>query len=163
MTRKEELQNTFKNLKGNPIQITLWISMPTGETEIIVNPNVIDKMIYIDRTYNDDLVHSNCNSIRIEKYEFKCAGEELTYSFGEALKLVKRGHKIARKNWNGKNQFVYYVPKASYPACTPIAKETFGDMVPYRDYLALKTVNNEVATWVPSISDVLSDDWYVVG
>ena len=36
-------------------------------------------------------------------------------------------------------------------------------MIPYRAYLALKTVDNKVATWVPSISDVLSDDWFLVG
>lgn len=162
MTRKEKLQADFKNLKGSPIQIKLWISMPSGETEIIINPNVMDKIIYIDKTYDDNLVHKNCPAIQIEKYEFRCADEELTYSFGEAVSLLKRGFKLARKNWNGPNMFVYYVPENKYPACTKIAKETFGDMVPYRAYLAIKTVNNEVATWVPSISDVLSDDWYVV-
>ena len=163
MTKKQKLQNDFKNLKGNPIQIKLWISMPSGETEIIINPNVIDKMIYIEKTYDDNLVHNNCQAIQIEKYEFRCSDENLSYSFGEALSLCKKGFKIARKNWNGKGMFVYYVPENSYPAVTDVAKKTFGDMIPYRAYLALKTVDNKVATWLPSISDVLADDWFLVG
>lgn len=36
-------------------------------------------------------------------------------------------------------------------------------MVPYRAYLALKTVDNDVATWVPSVSDILAEDWYIEG
>ena len=33
----------------------------------IVNPNVEEKMKYIDRTYNEDLVHANCKDIYIEQ------------------------------------------------------------------------------------------------
>ena len=44
--------------------------------------------------------------------------------------------------------FVYYVPAASYPPATDIMKEAFGgENVPYRAYLALKTAQNDVATW----------------
>ena len=162
MNRLEKLKEDFKNLKVKPIQIKLWISMPSGETELIINPNVIDKMIYIEKTYDEMLVHKGCPQIKISSYEFVCADDELTYSFGDALLLCKRGFRIARKNWNGKNMYVYFVPAASYPACTEIARAEFGDMVPYRAYLALKTNNNQVATWVPSISDLLENDWYVV-
>jgi len=30
--------------------------MPTGETEIISNPRVLENMAYIDKTYSDNLV-----------------------------------------------------------------------------------------------------------
>ena len=29
-----------------------------------------------------------------------------TFSFGEAIKYLKRGMKVARKGWNGKNQYI---------------------------------------------------------
>ena len=85
-------------------------------------------------------------------------------TFGEALQLVKAGKRIARKGWNGKGMFVYYVPAASYQAQTGVAKEYFGEtaMVPYAPYLAIKNVNETVSTWVPSINDVLAEDWLVV-
>lgn len=42
------------------------IHMPDGETETIINPKVAEKIAYIDKTYNDDLVHVNCKDIYIE-------------------------------------------------------------------------------------------------
>lgn len=81
--------------------------------------------------------------------------------FSDALRELKAGKKLARDGWNGKGQFAYLVPANSYPAQTEAAKATFGEMVPYRAYLALKTTQNDVATWVPSISDLLADDWNV--
>jgi len=80
-------------------------------------------------------------------------------NFGNAIELAKEGKKIARKGWNGKGMFVYYVPENSYPSNTDIAKEQFGEMVDYNSYLAIKNVNNTVSTWVPSINDVLAEDW----
>lgn len=84
--------------------------------------------------------------------------------FGWALAKLKDGFRIARHGWNGVGMFAYLVPAASYPVQTGAAKEHFGDgaMVPYRAYLALKTAQGDVATWVPSCSDVLADDWAVV-
>lgn len=82
---------------------------------------------------------------------------------GQAIKLAKQGKKLARKGWNGSGMFMYYVPAASYPAQTGAAKSHFGDtLVPYREYLALKTAQGDVATWSPSTSDTLAEDWKVV-
>lgn len=84
-------------------------------------------------------------------------------NIGEAIQLAKyHGKRVARKGWNGANMYVYYVPAASYPAQTPVAKAEFGDMVPYREYLALKTAQGDIATWAPSGSDALAEDWVVV-
>lgn len=83
-------------------------------------------------------------------------------NFGEVLELVKTGSKIARKGWNGKGMFVYYIPAASYKACTENARKEFGDMVPYEAYLAIKNVKGTISTWVPSINDVLAEDWEVI-
>ena len=60
--------------------------------------------------------------------------------------------------------FVYHVPAASYPVQTGAAKAHFGEgsMVPYNAYLALKGVNDTVSTWVPSVTDCLAEDWYVI-
>lgn len=84
-------------------------------------------------------------------------------NFGEALEAVKEGKRIARKGWNGKGMYVYYIPANSYKAITEVAREEFGDMVPYNPYFAIKNVNNTVSTWVPSVNDCLAEDWYIVG
>lgn len=85
-------------------------------------------------------------------------------SFGHALEALKAGHKVARSGWNGKGMFVYLVPANKYPAQTSVAKAHFGEgaMVPYREYMALKTAQGDVATWSPSDSDALASDWVLL-
>lgn len=82
--------------------------------------------------------------------------------FGEAVECMKDGLRVARNGWNGQGMFAYYVPGAVYKAMTDAAKEIFGEEVPYRPYFALKTVQNDVAVWNPSTSDILAEDWVIV-
>lgn len=84
-------------------------------------------------------------------------------SFGEAVELAKQGKRIARKGWNGANMFAYIVEGDSYPAKMEAIKGVFEkDNVPYRSYWALKTAQDDVATWTPSGSDTLANDWLIV-
>lgn len=85
-------------------------------------------------------------------------------TFGQAIEAMKAGQKVARSGWNGKGMFAYYVAANSYPVQTGAAKSHFGEgaMVPYNAYMAIKNVNETVSTWVPSVNDVLSDDWSIV-
>ena len=84
-------------------------------------------------------------------------------NFGEAIEYVKNGAKIHRDGWNGKGMFVYYVPKGSYAPYSEVAKEIVNSdgLVDYEPYLAIKNVKGTVSTWVPSINDVLAEDWNV--
>ena len=41
---------------------------------------------------------------------------EATFSFGEAVKYLKRGFKVARKGWNGKKQYIQLATGISYKA-----------------------------------------------
>lgn len=85
------------------------------------------------------------------------------FDFGEAVRLMKLGERVQRAGWNGKGMFVYLVPAASYPAQRNTKGVLVGEypdnMVPYREYLALKTAQNDIATWAPSTSDALATDW----
>lgn len=85
-------------------------------------------------------------------------------SFGDALKALKAGQRVARTGWNGKGMFVYLVPAASYPVQTGAAKAHFGDgaMVPYNAYMAIKNVDETVSTWVPSVNDCIAEDWMLL-
>lgn len=110
------------------------------------------------------------------KEQFDAAYQPISsMSFGHAVAAMKAGHRVARAGWNGSGMFAYLVPAASYPAQTEVAKAYWADrqtphpensvsaiMVPYRAYLALKTAQDDIATWSPSTSDALADDWYIV-
>lgn len=84
--------------------------------------------------------------------------------FGEAIKEAKLGKGIAREGWNAGGMFAYIVPETKFPVQTGVAKKFFGEdaMVPYRAYWALKTAQDDVATWAPSGSDTLAEDWITV-
>lgn len=88
--------------------------------------------------------------------------EEGTMTFGHAIEAAKKGFKVARIGWNGQGMYAYIVPANMYPAQTEISKKEFGDTVPYRAYWALKTAQNDIATWSPSGSDSLAEDWVIV-
>lgn len=85
-------------------------------------------------------------------------------SFGLAIDMVKKGHKIQRAGWNGKRMFVYYVPDGRYPARTDPAKSIADPdgNVSYGAYLAIKTVSGEVIPWLASQADMLADDWRII-
>lgn len=84
-------------------------------------------------------------------------------NFSQALAHLKAGLAVARAGWNGKDMFVYLVPANEYPAVTDIAKKQFGDTVPYGAYLAMKTAQDNVVPWLASQTDILAEDWFVVG
>ena len=80
--------------------------------------------------------------------------------FGDALKALKDGNKVAREGWNGKNQYIRYVDPYDDKAyrvteCNPID----GTLYPF---LAIKTNYNGFVPWLASQTDMLTEDWYIV-
>ena len=90
-----------------------------------------------------------------------------TFTFGEAIRRLKAGQKIARKGWNGKGMFVVY--QKGYPQGIPCNKQTAeawgineGDLFVCNPYLQIRCVDGSHSMWVPSINDCLAEDWKVV-
>jgi len=112
--------------------------------------------------YEDSYVSWSPKDIFEKFYKESC-----NLTFGIALELLKKGKKIARKGWNGKDMFVVY--QKGYPNGIPCNIQTAnawklneGDLFKCEPYLQIKMVNGSHAMWVPSINDVLSEDWEVV-
>jgi len=158
---KQGLMEYYDEVRDKANKITLYIHMPDGEIETISNPNVAGKIEYINRTYNDDLIHPACKDIYIVSVGFNTNDEGMI--FGTAVELMtKCGYKATRQGWNGKEMFLYYVPAANYPPSTKIAKECFGESVPYGAYIAMKTAQGNVVPWLASQTDVLARDWEII-
>ncbi|MDF2800228.1 MAG: hypothetical protein K0S61_131 [Anaerocolumna sp.] len=88
-------------------------------------------------------------------------------TFGLALEALKKGFKVARKGWNGKNMFVVY--QKAYPNGIPCNEQTAiawglnrGDLFRCEPYLQIKMVNGSHSMWVPSINDCLAEDWIIL-
>ena len=85
-------------------------------------------------------------------------------TFGYAIEVMKQGHKVCRTGWNGKNMFLYYVPGDTYKTQTGIAREEFGDEVECGAYICMKPANGPlVIGWLASQTDMLAEDWIIIG
>lgn len=245
--KKSELFRKHQELvnAGNEVLcISLNIHMPGGEEEIIINPNVEEKLAYIDKTYNDDLVHANCADIYITGVDFTTSldgmffddalqhmkngakvklpswggywywddqkktvmmhtkdGEELdiretdrveytlenllsdewiiadeencpqlggeaAFSFGEAIKYLKRGHRVARKGWNGKGMWIGLVEADNYIIQLPVGAEEDteeGEVEGLLPWIGMYTADRRFVPWLASQTDMLANDWIFAG
>jgi hypothetical protein len=89
-------------------------------------------------------------------------------TFGDALTALKIGNRVARAGWNGKGMFLVLVPGSSFPvtADRPFGKaapELVGQTVEYRSHIDMFTVDRQFVPWVASQTDMLADDWEIVG
>ena len=89
-------------------------------------------------------------------------------NFGLAIEAAKMGKRIARKGWNGKNMSVAY--QKGYPDGIPCNKNTAeawgmqeGELFKCRPYLQMRCADGTFQMWLATQSDILADDWYVVG
>lgn len=69
-------------------------------------------------------------------------GGEATFSFGEAIKYLKRGFKVARKGWNGREQYIQLATGISYKAA-----------------VAFVGTSGVQMGWLASQADMLAEDW----
>lgn len=93
--------------------------------------------------------------------------EDGSLTFGHAIAAAKKGAKIARSGWNGKNMYAVIMP--GYPDGIEVNEVTqkahnipAGTTLVYRPYFQLYTAQSDVAMWAPSGSDALAEDWGIV-
>lgn len=81
-------------------------------------------------------------------------GGESTFSFGEAIKYLKRGMKVARKGWNGKGMYLFIADGEDLTSCL-----SAGDFK-CTSSVCMKTAQNVICVgWLASQSDMLAEDW----
>jgi len=86
-------------------------------------------------------------------------------TFGEALTLLKNGKQVTRQGWNGKNMFLFLVPSSTFKVNRPpllgIYKE--GTEINYHAHIDMRTAQGTIVPWLASQTDVLAEDWQVLG
>lgn len=88
-------------------------------------------------------------------------------NFEMALRLLKRGKRLRRTGWNGKGMFV--VLQRGYPQGIPCNQQTAdiwgmneGDLFKCNPYMQIKQPDGSHSMWIPSIGDLLAEDWELV-
>jgi hypothetical protein len=85
-------------------------------------------------------------------------------TFGLAVEALKRGERVARVGWNGKGMFVFLVPGSTFIVnrAPLLGIYPAGTEINYKPHIDIKGVDGGISTWVPSIGDVLAEDWEIV-
>lgn len=85
-------------------------------------------------------------------------GGEATFSFGEAIKYLKRGMKVARKGWNGKKQYIQLATGISYKTAdgeiVNCEHDAIGNMA-----ISFVGISGVQMGWLASQADMLAEDW----
>ena len=89
---------------------------------------------------------------------YKKSGE---MNFGHAIELLKLGCKMARKGWNGKNQYVELATNISYKNADGeiinCEHESIGNKA-----LAFVGTSGIQMGWLASQADILAEDWIII-
>lgn len=82
-------------------------------------------------------------------------------SFGLAIEAAKKGHKIARRGWNGKNQYIELAHSISYVSPDLRVINCNHDSIGNKAFAFVGTSGVQMG-WLATQSDMLADDWCIV-
>lgn len=85
-------------------------------------------------------------------------GGVATFSFGEAIKYLKRGMKVARKGWNGKNQYIELASGIGYVNANGEVVNPDHEAIGNKAIAFVGTSGAQLG-WLASQADMLAEDW----
>ena len=153
-----ELMKQGKKLKL-PSWAGYWYWSKDKQTIIIHTKDGVD--MDIRETHIPDYTFGNvCSDEWILADGENCPelGGEATFSFGEAIKYLKRGMKVARKGWNGKKQYIQLATGISYKTAdgdiVNCEHDAIGNMA-----IAFVGTSGVQMGYLASQADMLAEDW----
>ena len=82
-------------------------------------------------------------------------------SFGLAIEAMKKGKKVARRGWNGKNQHIELATRISYMTADGVFVNVEHEAIGNKAIAFCGTSGVQMG-WLASQADMLADDWEVV-
>ena len=84
--------------------------------------------------------------------------------FGDAIKALKAGKRVARSGWNGQGMFVFLVPGSTFKVNRAPLLGIYpeGTEINYQSHIDIRTAQGTVVPWLASQTDVLAEDWIEV-
>lgn len=83
------------------------------------------------------------------------------FTFGEAIRRLKTGQKVARKGWNGKKQYIQLATGISYKTGDDEIVNCEHDAIGNKAIAFVGTSGVQMG-WLASQADMLAEDWIVV-
>ena len=85
--------------------------------------------------------------------------------FSLALDHIKAGRRVARIGWNGKGMFLFLVPGSVFQVSRPPLLGIYpaGTEITYHAHIDMRTADGQIVPWLASQTDMLANDWLIVG
>ena len=84
-----------------------------------------------------------------------------TFTFGEAISNLKRGKRVARNGWNGKNQYIELAKNISYLNTSNKVINAEHEAIGNKAIAFVGTSGVQLG-WLASQADMLAEDWKIV-
>ena len=82
-----------------------------------------------------------------------------TFDFGEAIRRVKKGTRVARKGWNGKGQYIMLAINIDYTNFDGKYFHAHHSDIGSKAIAFVGTRGTQIG-WLASQADMLAEDWY---
>lgn len=162
-----KFKEAFEEMKsGIPVKLPSWAGYWwwDEESQTILMYTKDGGYLDIRETQNVEYTLKNILSdewVYADSRNCPILGGEATFSFGEAIKYLKRGFKVARKGWNGKKQYIQLATGISYKAAdgevVNCEHDAIGNMA-----VAFVGTSGVQMGWLASQADMLAEDWIFV-
>jgi hypothetical protein len=117
---------------------------PEAEVELLATTDC--GLVKFRTLLNNEVIESTKEAFELG---FEPVKQEF-FNFGQALEKLKAGEKVARHGWNGKGMYIQKNKGVDFEHAI------------IEPFFVIKNVKNSFNTWVPSVSDLLAEDWTVV-
>ena len=152
-------KDAFKAMKeGKKVKLPSWAGYWAWEDGTIMMHCKDGAVIDLRDTERPEYTFSNMASDEDNCPEL---GGVATFDFGEAIKYLKRGLKVKRAGWNGKNQYIELASCISY--LSPDGVVTNCDHASIgNNAIAFVGTSGVQMGWLASQADMLANDWMFV-
>lgn len=161
-----KFEQALKEMKrGIPMKLPSWGGYwcwdEEKQTIIMYTKDNDNQCLDIRKTQRVEYTLQNILSdewIYADKRNCPILGGVAEFSFGEAIKYMKRGMKVARKGWNGKNQYIELASGIGYV-------NPNGELInPDHEAIGNKAIafvgtSGVQLGWLASQADMLAEDW----
>ena len=151
----EEIHKTVEGAGENPVILVIYFA----NGECMVSHLIEQWENNIQLNYDDELRPvSGDENLCIE--EVIVTIDDGTMDFGEAISALKDGHRVARRGWNGKEQYIELGTEFTYRRPNSVVENAVHQDIGSKAIVFCGTRGRQVG-WLASQSDMLAEDWYI--
>lgn len=151
-------------MQGQKVKLPSWGGYWAWENDTIMMHTKDGETLNLLKTKRPKYTFENMASdefVIADEANTPALGGEALFGFGDAIKYLKRGLKVARKGWNGKNQYIQLATDISYKTAAGEIVNCEHEAIGNKAIAFVGTSGVQMG-WLASQADMLAEDWKIV-